>query len=64
MNRMFTVWRFESPTSGEVRIVPRVAEFDELRYVHHYQQVLWRGLASSKLEALGFAGYKQQEAAE
>ena len=51
----FTVWRFESPTSGEVVVVVRTTKVDDMQYQHLYQRILWRGWATSKAEALSKA---------
>ena len=56
--RLYTVWRFESPTSGEVKIVPRYTEPDDKLYQHAYQQVLWQGWANGKEQAILLAGVK------
>lgn len=51
-----TVWRFESPTSGEVRIVARAAEPNDKQVQHTYQRVLWQGYAAGAKDALAQAG--------
>lgn len=53
--RCYTVWLFKSPTSGEENTVVLVSEPNDLQVQHSYQQVLWRGLAWNKADALSFA---------
>jgi hypothetical protein len=38
-----TVWRFESPSSGETAVVMRRAEPGDESYQHAYQKILYRG---------------------
>jgi len=52
IKRMWTVWRFQSPTSGETKIVARPYEPDDKLYQHEYQRVLWQGLAYDAQDAL------------
>jgi hypothetical protein len=49
---LFTVWRFESPTTGDVNIVARRAEPRDLDHTHTYQRILGQVWAYSRAEAL------------
>lgn len=51
----WTVWRFESPITGEVKIVARRSEPGDTDYQHVYQRILWQGLAWTAKEALDYA---------
>ena len=53
--RAYTVWRFESATTGEVVFSVRPYHVDDLAYVHAYQRIIWRGLAASETAALMLA---------
>lgn len=55
MRQPFTVWRFLSPSSGEVAIVARRSEPGDATSQHEYQRVLWQGMAMTKAEAHGKA---------
>lgn len=46
--RCYTVWRFLSPSSGEVAISAKVSHPGDTRYQHEYQRVLWVGMADSR----------------
>ena len=50
--RPWTVWRFESPLSGEVFIVARPSEVGEGEYQHAYQRILWTGNAYNAEESM------------
>jgi len=48
----YTVWRFASPSSGEVAIVAHYAEPRDAQFTHAYQKIVWTGLARSKADAV------------
>lgn len=54
----FTVWRFESPITGDSNIVARNAEPNDRHLQHEYQRILWQGLANSKEHAKILAAIK------
>src|SRR5690606_21599345 len=59
----WTVWRFESPSSGEVKIVARRSEQLDATYQHAYQRILWQGAAWTAKEALDYAAANKGETA-
>jgi len=48
--RLFTIWKFTSPSSGEEKVVARPTEPCE--HQHEYQVVLTRVMANNQREAL------------
>lgn len=48
----FTIWQFKSSDEQQTVVVVRRSEPFEDRFVHHFQRILWRGMASSPQAAL------------